>query len=161
MSYTYSRVFTNFTNYRIDHMSVTCFTWVLIINKNTCTLISIYNNVWRISKWKCNSLFILQWFCLVKCVCIYRECYVPVFVHFSILGKLERGIHGEALPKFYLSYSHYLQTVKVYLINKNSATIYSIARKSSPCRHWHSKLAIKIEYTVSDSQTIHWWNWTQ
>ena len=23
---------------------------------------------------------------------------VPVFVHFNILGKLERGIHGGALP---------------------------------------------------------------
>ena len=29
---------------------------------------------------------------------------VPVFVHFNILGKLERGIHGEAMPSHvYLS----------------------------------------------------------
>ena len=31
---------------------------------------------------------------------VYREYMylVPVFVHLSILGKLERGIHGETLP---------------------------------------------------------------
>ena len=35
---------------------------------------------------------------------IYREYKGPVFVHFIILGKFERGIHGEALPSHvYLS----------------------------------------------------------
>jgi len=28
---------------------------------------------------------------------VYREYYVPVCVHFSLLGTLERGKHGEAL----------------------------------------------------------------
>ena len=32
-----------------------------------------------------------------NCQSVYREYQVPVFEHFSILGKLERGKHGEAL----------------------------------------------------------------
>jgi len=27
--------------------------------------------------------------------------------------------------------------------------------------HWHSVLSIKIRYTASESQLIHWWTWTQ
>jgi len=35
------------------------------------------------------------------------------------------------------------------------------SRKSSPWHHWLSVLSIKIEYTVSELQTIHWWKWNQ
>ena len=44
---------------------------------------------------------------LVQKICFHKDAHdifvysihpVPVFVHFSILGKLERVIHGEALP---------------------------------------------------------------
>jgi len=82
---------------------------------------------------------------------LYREYKVPVCVHLGILGKLERGIHGDNL-----SYYDCLQTVKM-VYNKQKMEI-----KGTQLRYdlIDFKKVVTMtsltlgEYTVSEPQTF-------